>query len=93
MDEHIITAEHLTAFGRHLTARERSPGTVENYLRGGARLRRLAGRRAGGGSAAPGSGSAPCCAGATTPAPSTPVWPPSTPFSSSRAGGGWRPGR
>ena len=34
MDEHIITAEHLTAFGRHLTARERSRGTVENYLRG-----------------------------------------------------------
>ena len=26
MDEHIITAEHLTAFGRHLTGEERSTG-------------------------------------------------------------------
>ena len=26
MDEHIITAEHLAAFGRHLIAEERSTG-------------------------------------------------------------------
>lgn len=26
MDEHIIMAEHLTAFGRHLIAEERSTG-------------------------------------------------------------------
>ena len=30
----VITAGQLERFRTHLTARERSPGTVENYLRG-----------------------------------------------------------
>lgn len=33
MNEHMITAEHLAAYGRYLIAEERSGGTVENYLR------------------------------------------------------------
>lgn len=33
MDEYILTAERIAAYGRQLGAEERSPGTVEKYLR------------------------------------------------------------
>ena len=33
MDEYILTAERIAAYGRQLEAEERSPGTVEKYLR------------------------------------------------------------
>ena len=33
MSELTISSERLTAFAAHLRAEERSPGTIENYLR------------------------------------------------------------
>lgn len=33
MNEHTLTAERITAFGRYLREEERAPGTVEKYLR------------------------------------------------------------
>ena len=33
MNDHIITAEHITAYGRYLKQEERTPATLEKYLR------------------------------------------------------------
>ena len=33
MNDHIITAEHITAYGRYLKQEERAPATLEKYLR------------------------------------------------------------
>ena len=45
MDDRIITEAHLTAYARHLRQAERSPATVEKYLRdAGAFARWLSGR-------------------------------------------------
>ena len=33
MNNYIMTAEHITAYGRHLKQEERSPATLEKYLR------------------------------------------------------------
>lgn len=33
MNERYLTAEQVAAYGRHLNTEERSPGTIENYLR------------------------------------------------------------
>ena len=33
MNDHIITAEHLAAYGRYLKQEERAPATLEKYLR------------------------------------------------------------
>ena len=34
MNDHIITAEHLAAYGRYLKQEEKSAATQEKYLRG-----------------------------------------------------------